>query len=472
MQIPILNGIYSDATGDFRTSYPRNLVPVAKSTGVSTGYLKPADGIVANGAGGPGIDRGAINWNGKLYRVMGTKLVSVDKVGTVTVLGDVGGAGQVSLDYSFDKLAIASNGILWYWDGAHLTSVTDSDIGVVKDVKWIGGYYTTTDGTFIAVTDLDNPYSVNPLKYGSLTSPETLFAIDELRNEMYAFARYTIEVFDNIGGINFPFQVNQGAQVPKGIIGTHAYCSIGDTFIFLGSGFGEAPGVYMLVPGDTQKLSTREIDRLLLDYTEAQLATVVVETKVDRNHQFVLFHLPDQCLVYDTIGSKLLGEPVWFPLTSSIVGKGTYRARNFSWCYDQWNVGDPTSNSLGITSDSVSTHYGQTIGWDFATLVLYAEGNGAIVHELELVALTGRVAAGTDPVIWTQYSLDGETWSVERSARAGRQGQRAQRICWRTQGKFQSTRIQRFRGTSDAHLSFARLQAVIEPLFTRPGNGR
>ena len=62
MQIPILNGIYTDGTPEIRTSYPVNLVPVPKVSGISNGFLRPGDGIVANGTG-PGVDRGGIEWN-------------------------------------------------------------------------------------------------------------------------------------------------------------------------------------------------------------------------------------------------------------------------------------------------------------------------------------------------------------------------------------------------------------------------
>lgn len=468
MQLPILTGIYTDSAGpDFRSAYPRNLVPVPKSQGISTGYLRPADGI-AQAATGPGVDRGGINWNGVEYRVSGTKLIKKAADASITVLGDVGGVGQVTMDYSFDRLGIASGDNLFYWNGHTLSQVTDPDLGAVKDMKWIAGYFMTTDGTSLVTTDLADPTSVNPLHYGSAESdPDPVMAVDELRNEAYALGRYTIQIFENIGGTGFPFAPIEGAQITKGTIGTHAYCGLGDTFVFTGSGRGEAPAVYQMVPGNVVKVSTREVDTILLGYTEAQLSQMVMETKVDKNHQHVYLHLPDQCLVYDTIASQLLGEPIWFTLTSSIVGLGTYRARGHVWCYDTWNVGDPTSTALGKLVSDVSTHYGQTIGWDFGTLVLYNEGNGAIVHELELVCLSGRIAPGTDPVIWTSYSLDGQTWSMERTARAGRQGQRNQRICWRSQGKMQHWRIQRFRGTSDAHLSMVRLEAQVEPLFTK-----
>ena len=114
MQIPILNGIYADNTPELRTSYPVNMVPVPKQSGISNGFLRPGDGIVGNGTG-PGTDRGGINWNGICYRVMGTKLVTVASDGAVTILGDVGGpiTELVTFDYSFDLLAIASGGRLY-----------------------------------------------------------------------------------------------------------------------------------------------------------------------------------------------------------------------------------------------------------------------------------------------------------------------------------------------------------------------
>jgi len=34
MQIPILSGVYANQAADFRTSYPRNMIPVPKKTGI------------------------------------------------------------------------------------------------------------------------------------------------------------------------------------------------------------------------------------------------------------------------------------------------------------------------------------------------------------------------------------------------------------------------------------------------------
>ena len=467
MQIGILNGIYTDTSPDFRTSYPVNMIPVPKDQGISKGYLRPADGLIANGTG-PGIDRGGINWNGVCYRVMGTKLVTVSSNGTVTTLGDVGGPVDtlVTLDYSFDRLAIASGGRLYYWNSAlGLVQVTDPDLGIVLDVVWVDGYFMTTDGTSLIVTELLDPTQINPLKYGSSeVDPDPVVALLKLRNEVYALNLNTIEVFDNVGGEFFPFQRIDGAQIQKGVLGTFACCVYLENIAFLGSGRNEAPGIYVGANAQAQKISTQEIDMILLNYTEAQLSLVKLEARNDKSHNHLYVHLPDKTLVYDASASKELGEQVWFTLTTSVVGFNQYRARNLVWAYDKWLIGDPQSSNVGYMDQSIGSHYGQQVRWEFGTTIVYNEGNGALFNELELVTLTGSVALGKDPKISTSYSVDGKAWSQDRSISVGTTGNTRKRLTWFQQGHMRNWRIQRFRGDSDAHLSFARLEAQLEPL--------
>jgi len=463
-QIQILNGIYTDNGPDLRTSYPVNMVPVPKQSGISAGFLRPGDGIVANGTG-PGIDRGGINWNGVCYRVMGTKLVTVASNGAVTVLGDVGGPVNtlVTMDYSFDRLAIASGGRLYYW--VAIAQVTDPDLGVVLDVVWVDGYFMTTDGTSLIVTELADPLAVNPLKYGSSeVDPDPVVALLKLRNEIYALNRNTIEVFDNVGGDFFPFQRVDGAQIQKGVIGTFGCCVFIETVAFLGSGRNEAPGIYLGANATATKISTQEIDELLQTYTEAQLAVVKMEARNDKAHEHLYVHLPDKTLVYDAAASQEMQTQVWFTLTTSTVGFSQYRARNLVWAYDKWLVGDPQSSAIGYLVDNIGTHWGQIVRWEFGTIIVYNEGNGAIFNKLELVSLTGRVALGIDPIITTSYSVDGMAWSQDRPLRVGTTGNTTKRLAWFQQGHMRNWRIQRFRGDSQAHLSFARLEAQLEPL--------
>jgi hypothetical protein len=430
--------------------------------------LRQGDGIVANGTG-PGVDRGGINWNNICYRVMGTKLVIVASDGTVTTLGDVGGPVDtlVTLDYSFDLLAIASGGRLYYWNPATstLVQVTDPDLGVVLDVVWVDGYFMTTDGTSLVVTELNDPTQVNPLKYGSSeVDPDPVVALLKLRNEVYALNRNTIEVFDNVGGEFFPFERIDGAQIQKGVIGTFACCVYIENIAFLGSARNEAPGIYVGANAQVNKISTQEIDEILLGYTEAQLALVKLEARNDRAHQHLYVHLPDRTIIFDAAASKALSDNVWFTLTSTIVDYSQYRARNLVWAYDRWLVGDPQSSNIGYLVDTIGTHWGDTVRWEFGTMIVYNEGRGVIFNQLEIVSLTGSVALNTNPMISSNYSVDGINWSQEKAIRVGTTGNRAKRITWFQQGHMRNWRIQRFKGNSDAHLSFVRLEAQLEPL--------
>lgn len=463
-QIGILSGIYTDSAGDFRSSYPVNLIPVPKDEGISKGYLRPADGVVQQGVG-PGIDRGGINWMGTHYRVMGTRLVSISSAGVVSDLGDVGGTGEVSFDYSFDRLAIASGGSLYYLAGTTLSKVTTALIGIVLDVIWVDGYFMTTDGEFLVVTELGDPFTVNPLKYGSSEAdPDPVVALIKLKNEVYALNRNTIEVFDNIGGDLFPFQRIEGAQIQKGPVGTHACCEFVDAIAFLGSGRNEAPGIYIGTNSVATKISTREIDQILLQYTEAELALSVLESRIDKGHQHLWVSLPDRTLVYDLAGSTAVQQPLWFTLTSGLDGFSQYRARNLVWVHEKWMCGDPTSTKFGYLDVSLSTQYGDMARWEFGTTIVYNESMGAIFHQLELVCLTGRVALGIDPTISTSYSIDGENWSQEKFINVGSIGNSTKRIVWFQQGHMRNWRIQRFKGNSDSHISIARLEAQLEPL--------
>ena len=463
MKIPITSGIFSDNTGDYRTSYPLNMVPVAKSTGVSDGYLKPAEGIVLFSET-IAEDRGGINVDGECFRVMGTKLIRVTDTGVYVVLGDVGGAGEVSLCRSFDYIGICSNGDLFLYNltTGVLTQVTDSDLGISTYVVWTGGYFVSTDGEFIVVTDLADPFSVNPLKYGaSEVLPDTITSLRVLRDVLYVVNRYSIEQFQNVGGQFFPFQRVDGGYINRGSIGANTCCVFEERLAFIGGGINEPPAVWLGLNAQTQKISSREIDILLQGYTEVELSNVLIESRIDRDHRLLYLHLPNGSMVYDAATSELAVTPVWYKLSSASDGDGPYLAHNFVWCYDRWIFGSSAPN-LGTFDYSIGSHYGDHVKWSFQTQIVYNESRGALFHELELMCITG---VSDDATIWTDYSNDqGVTWSNPRARKIGKYGQRDTRINWLQCGSMNDRRIQRFSGMSDSHLTVSCLEARIEPL--------
>lgn len=465
MQVPILTGIYSRAGPDFEQSVPLNMVPNAEDTGISKGYLRSAPGIVQQFTSGQGIDGGGLVWDGILYRLSGTHLIKVGSDGSVTFIGDIAGSGQGGFALSFDRLAIARGNKLYYTNGATVTQVTDVDLGTVLDVTWMDGYFITTDGNSIVVTELNDPTQVDPLKYGSAEAdPDSVVGLLAVRGELYALGKYTVEVFRNAGLTGFPFQRQRGAQVDIGLVGTHAKCLFRDSFAYVGRGINQTPRVYVYRQGSAVGVSSKALDRQLGELTDDELASIIVEARHGKTEDELLVHLPDVTWVYSQSVSEALEQLVWYRLGGGVDGSSVYPARNFLFAYGEWQCGHVSSAALGRIDTSVATVFGEAAAWQFDTIALHSEGKGAICHDLELVGQFGWVAADENPQAFMSWSDDGVTYSQERATRIGGPGERAHRLAWRRNGYFRQWRAFRFRGVSSSPLSFARLEVSLEPL--------
>lgn len=460
-QIPLLSGIKSSETADFGVTYPINLEAVPTDSGVSKGYLRSASGAIAIGAG-PGIDRGGVVFKNTHYRVMGTKLVSVATNGTITTLGDVGGTGPVSLTYGFDRLAIRSGTSLYYWDGATLVQVTDPDLGQCLDILWMDGYYVSTDGTYIVVTQLSDPAAIDPLKYGSAESdPDMVTGLIKLRSELFVLGTNTIEVFTNVGGSGFPFARSDGATIPIGCVGAEAKTLYAESFAFVGSARNDGFGVWIAQGGSGLKISTRDVDDVLA--AESNPSGIIMERRVSRDEERLFVHLSDRTLCYLRHASDRSGEPVWIEMRSGRGMDKPYRLRNAVLVGSQWIVGDTESAALGYLDNTTGEHFGEAVGWQFQTKFVYNGAKSGIIHSLELIGLPGRGQAAAASIFFS-YTVDGQLWSIERALSMGVPHDRAKRMQWRPHKRFSNYIGLRFRGDSSALAGWAALEADIEGL--------
>ena len=460
MRIPLASAVVADSSAEFVASLPVNLETVAFDSKIATAQFRAPAGAVQV-ATGPGIDRGGVEWNGQLHRVMGTKLVRIGSDHGVTDLGDVGGSGPCTFAEGFERLAIRSDTDLYYLTSAGLTRVTDPDLGPVHDLLWIDGYYMTTDGTSIIVTELNDPAQVHPLKYGSAEEdPDMVTGLIKWRNEAYALGRYTIQVLRNAGGSGFPFANLRGATIPVGCVGPHAKCLFADSFAFVGSARNEAIGVYLAGQGSATRISSRVIDDELAKVADP--AAIVLENRTSRAERRLFIHLPDKTLVFLANASRTLEQPVWYVAQSGI-GEPC-RPRNAVHCYGRTYVGDLASSAIGTLDETVATHFGQVAEWRFDAGLLYNEGRGAIIHALELIGLPGRAPHGEEPRAFLSMTRDGQTWTVEREVSLGRAGQREARMQWRPRVNFRNWLGLRFRGFDRGMAGFSALEARVTPL--------
>lgn len=482
MQLGLARGSYTDAGAEWRTSYPRNLVPTIKESGISQMFLRSAEGLTRFDQNAPvmtGHDRGGINWQGTCYRVIGSNFVSVSASGSVTVLGQVPDDGNpVAMDYGYSNqgIGIVSGKTLWFYTiqlpsgstGAlALRQCTDSNVGAPIDLIWMAGYFVLTDGKSVYVTQLANQFTFNTQLFGSSSNqPDPINGLWKFRNELYVGNRYQIPILDNVGGTGFPFSENQGATIQKGVIGPYAKCLTSQGFAFLGGARDEAPSVWLSAGlGIAQNIATREIQKLIKTYTETQLATATLEYWAEDEQQFTYLHLPDYTLAYDVAGSQAAQQPLWFLLDSSNDGTGAWRAWHPVYCYGKFLMGDKTDQRIGFLDQTTAAQYGVNARWQFDTIFAYNKAKGFTVTALELIGTYGRAATGEIDTMSMQYTNDGQKWSAPKFISMGAQGQTGKRAQWRPKHFFRNFRGYRFAGFNAAPISFAALEADGEPMM-------
>lgn len=460
MKIPMLSGIVGDATAEFRKTYPLNLEPVPVPNFIAAGQLRATAGATAF-VTGPGIDRGGVYFNDMLYRVMGTRLVRLRRAGTIDDLGDVGGSGPVTFAIGPDRLAIRSDQRLYYWDDTALTQVTDEDLIACLDVIWIDGYFMSTDGSYVVVTELNDPFEIKPLKYGAAEEdPDPITGLIKFRNEAYVLGRHTIQVFRNAGTGGFPFVTLRGATIPAGCVGAMAKCLFADSFAFVGSPRGEAIGVYVAGQGNATRISTRTIDDELAKVEDP--SGIVLENRAHRNERRLFVHLPDKTLVFCGNASNILEEAIWYVAQSGV--NKPYRLRYAVEAYNRIIVADTEMPQLGNLTYDVCTHFGEAAQWRFDLGIIYNDSKGGIVHSLELVGLHGRAPANVNGTAWLSMTRDGENYTSERGVPMGTTGDHGHRMQWRPRASFRNYIGFRFRGFSEAMPGFAACDAKLSPL--------
>lgn len=460
MQVPLLSGVLAGPAAEFIQSFPINLEPVAvpseSGNGISRGQFRAPAGAHQIGTG-PGSDRGGIVWNNRMFRVMGSKLVEISAAGSVIVIGDVGDDGnRCALDYSFDRLIIGSNGNLFYFDGTTLVQVTDEDLGTCVDAIWIDGYTMSTDGQYVVVTELNDPTSVKPLKYGSAESdPDDITGLIRYRDEAYVLGRNTIELFKNVGGSGFPFQTVKGGVIPFGCVGPRAKCLFGDGFAFVGSDRGGSLNVYAGGQGVAQPFGNRALCQALQSVADCKC--IELEQRSYGGEIRLLIHLPGETWVFLVNASKGFGEPVWFRLQGP---DGAYNARNATEWSGRLIVGGDNGEIAELT-ETESAVFGIEHEWQFDAGMLYNQGLGAIVDSAELVGLPGR---GTGKgSVFMSMTRDGESFSPERAITI-EPGQRSKRLQWRPHARMGNYIGFRFRGVGAALPAIAALEVKARPL--------
>ena len=459
---------------DYRDALPVNMYAVKKNILGAAGYMYQYPGITEFSEGLTGqppafnYDRGGV-YNEKFknhFRVNQEKLISIDAFGNVAELGDVSGRFQATMKnfYSFNTQGILADGSFYLYDPiGGFRQVTDPDLGNPIDGVWVDGYYFMTDGTWLFHTDVNDESAISPLKFATAEfSPDPTLGIGKtVDNKVIAFGRYSIEYFRNVATANFAFQREDRRAQKIGIVATHAKCEVNGIYYFTGGPKESSLGVYRLEIGNSIKISTRGIDRVLEDYTESELIDMRMEGWSEKDSTFLILHLPGKTLCFNiTIAQSMGIENAWMILCSCLQDNKPYRVINgiFDERISRWLYGDKVSPKIGQIDDTVSTQFGEINEWILYSPLMYLDR--ASVDEIEIETIPGFTVYD-DAKIAISATYNGVTWGQERWLIYGDPADYGQRFILRRLGYIRDKVGYKFRGASRSRLATGLLKITF-----------
>ena len=455
--VNLIRGDKIDVETDYRDALPVNMYAVKRDILGAQGYMLCYPGLTSLGFGS-GIDRGAV-YNerfSKQFRVSGDKLISVSTTGATVELGTVDGSNQAAMPYSFNSQAVIVNGNMFLYDGS-FSQVTDTDLGNPLDCIWIDGYYFLTDGEFIYHTNLTDESAIDSLKFATAEfMPDPSLGLGKTQdNKVIVFGRYSAEYFVNVATENFAFKRLETRAQKIGIVATHAKCEVAGNWYITGGRKEEAVFVYLMNVGSSVKVSTREVDKIIAQYTEPELSDIRMECRVEDDVTFIMLHLPNETLCYNqTIATAFGKESAWTILKTDVKGDKTYRAINgvFDSRTAQWTYGDKLNSNIGQLDNTVFTHYDKMVEWLLYTPFLKIER--ASIDEIEMETIPGHTSL-EDATVAISLTYDGISYGKEWWLDYGQPNKYGQRFIARRLGYVPDWVGFKYRGATKSRMAFA-----------------
>ena len=455
MEIPIDNGFYESFSSPLVAQSCINLYPQNPQTqgAQSQGALFPTQGIDLF-AELVGVCRGMYVFNGIVFSVNGTSLFQVNRNGSFVNKGTIEGFARVSMaDNGVTMSIVVPDGKAYFLNSSVLSEITDA---VFVDFQSVDGGITSVsslDGRFVytnkfeffwtSIAEVNGGRTFDALDFSAAElNPDDILTSIVVKNELYILGTSTTEVFRNIGGVQV-FQRVSNAALDKGLSSKYAVINFDNSFVFLGSAYGESPSIWRGVGGSAQKISTSAIDNVISDYTDLELSDSFVFKYAEGGNFFACFTISDKTFCYDAASSAIKGRPIWHERRSENI---QYRVNSMVDAYGDIYVGDDRSNKIGKLNKDTYTEYGDTVKRSFSTSYLTNQGTPIFVSYVELknesgVGLFKENSEGVNPTINMKFSDDGGHTYIDSGDRPlGKLGEYGKRQIWNRQGRIATQR--------------------------------
>jgi hypothetical protein len=444
-------------------------------------YLLKTPGLKRFGAI-PTVNYGACRCNitttaGRTFLVFGNRLVEILPDGSQSLIGSLNAqsvTGPVSACENGNLLFLVDgyNGYILRYTDNNLTAISDPyfpgvaagtitptcctylDTYFIVNVPGTNQYYWSTSYYMSQLNNTGLPYPIapidpatqpdgywTPLQSGAkIGKSDNISWLINCNNYLWLFGEdNSCEVHydtDNYNGQLFARY--QGAIINVGCKAKNSVATYQNNIFFLGTDIAGTLGVFSNDGMSPLRISTRGIEQLI--ETMGTWSDCQAFTYAQSGHAFYVMHFPtaNRTLVYDAVTNA------WHERTSLIQSTGLlarWRGMYASSSFDKIIMGDPNSSAVyALDPTYFQNDNPMDAGINYircvkTTPINFASGVNVIYNWVQVICNQGSGSTvdnvdgvGTDPHLQLAWSDDtGLTWSNERSAPIGRQGQYANR---------------------------------------------
>ena len=473
MKTPILGSSYVIRSVNAADNRMVNLYPeVIAEGGKEPAYLQRCPGYSLVATVGTGPIRGLWQLKEYLYVVSGLELYRLSTSYAATKLGDVTGAGPVSMTDNGTQIFIACNpdGFIYNTDTSVFAQITDPDFPGAVTVGYLDGYFVFNEPNSqrVWVTQLLDGLSIDPLDFASAEgSPDGLVSLIIDHREAWLFGTNSVEVWYNSGDPLFPLSRIQGAYNEVGCIAPYSVAKMDNSVFWLGADARGQGIVYRAEGYQAVRVSTHAVEFAIQGYGD--LTDAVGYTYQQDGHTFYVMNFTnaDTTWVFDA------ATGAWHERAG--FRNGDFK-RHRGNCHARFNgdpiIGDYENGRLYAFSLDVYSDAGTTQKWLRTWRALPTGANNltrTAHHSLQIDCETGvglngydlfddvylgtelleilqtengedivldlNATLGANPQLMLRWSDDGgHTWNGERTVSMGRIGQYGTRAIFRRLG--------------------------------------
>jgi len=450
---------------DYRDAIPVNMYGVLRPELQSAGYMYQMPGLTDYGTGS-GKDRGGIWCSAEgfenHYRVSGTNLISVDEFGVVTILGTVPGTEECPMTFTFNNVILVADKKLFYFNPTDgFRQITDgTNVGSPISVVFVAQFVVLTDGTRIYHSQILDEESF-PLANEAVAEFEpdiTLTLKKNEDNELLALGEFSTEHFIfNAAPSGFAFTPLDRKASKLGLSGINTIDELEGMWYTLGRREETAPSCYMYSAGSGRKIASREIEKVLEDFTDDELSTTTVDCITLDKVNLVFYHFPTVTYLFNASIAESQGVDNAWSLVKAGTGDADYRGKGFvrDPRNGKWLVGDKLDSRLGVFDKTVATQYGDIAEWLLFTPFLNLETLS--INNIELQTIPGIVDATKDATVFVSRTENGRTYGQEATILYGGEFEYNRRFRPVRMGYVRHWTGFKFRGASRSRMAFGLL---------------